>query len=127
LRDYGQQQLGDAGLNASVGSHVDSAAPVERSAPIVSDREDVNLSFGHQVGDVVGKPGHPYSSHVEVLGQPVDRRSGSRPPNKKLDSSIDRRQESEAQAGVALLVPLGGVFELSGCLRCESDLLALTG
>lgn len=36
----------------------------------MSDREDVNLVFGDQAGDVVGKSGHRYSSHVKVLRQP---------------------------------------------------------
>lgn len=58
-----------------------------------------------QVGEVVGKPVHRRASHVEVVRQPFEWCSSSRPSDDAFDGHIDRREEGETQAGATLLVP----------------------
>ena len=48
-------------------SNVGSTAPVDRTAPIVGDGQDVDLVLGDQIGDVVGTPRHGGAPHIEVL------------------------------------------------------------
>lgn len=79
----------------------------------MSDGEDVNLVGGDQEGDVVGKPPDPGSPDHEVVRKAIDRTPGLRPAGDGCDRQVDGGKEGKAQAGVALLVPSGRLFDLS--------------
>ncbi len=87
----------------------------------MGDRQDVNLVVADKVRQVQRKSGHRDASHFQARSQPVDRHPSSRPSQDRPDGDIDCGEKGKTQAGVTLLVPPDGIFELSRRLGYKLD------
>lgn len=77
---------------------VGSAAPIARAPTFVSDRQDGDVLFRRDVGDVVRERADRHSTHLERLVDSLDQSAGERPPRQMINRSIDSSEKGNCLA-----------------------------